>query len=183
METVGVPWDSYVLKTKAYKFIIKVRKFQLPTVYSFNTAEGETWLWVDSVPQLNRVKEVKTSKSPGYDNIPTSLIKEGAEEIAASLLFHPINSSLRESVFPTSEKCAKITPVYKSGKQSSMDNYRPISVLSVLSKVLEKVVHKQIYEFLKTNNLLLSKLIWILTITFDTARSYLFFRLCQKTYG
>ena len=50
METVGVPRDSYVLKTKAYKFILKVRKFQLPTVYSFSTAEGETWLWVDSDP-------------------------------------------------------------------------------------------------------------------------------------
>ena len=60
METVGVPWDSYVLKTKAYKFILKVRKFQLPTGYSFSTAEGETWLWVDSAlpppPGLNRVK-------------------------------------------------------------------------------------------------------------------------------
>ena len=41
---------------KAYKFIPKVRKFQLPTVYSFSTAEGETWLWVDSAPGLNRVK-------------------------------------------------------------------------------------------------------------------------------
>ena len=47
-----------MLKTKAYKFILKVRKFQLPTVYSFSTAEGETWLWVDSAPHpgLNRVK-------------------------------------------------------------------------------------------------------------------------------
>ena len=39
-----------MLKTKAYKFILKVRKFQLPTVYHFSTAEGETWLWVDSAP-------------------------------------------------------------------------------------------------------------------------------------
>ena len=46
-----------MLKTKAYKFILKVKKFQLPTVYSFSTAEGETWLWVDSAPPgLNRVK-------------------------------------------------------------------------------------------------------------------------------
>ena len=52
-------------------------------------------------PGLNRVKEVKTSKSPGYESIPTSLIKEGPEEIAFLLLFHPINSSVRESVFPT----------------------------------------------------------------------------------
>ena len=97
---------------------------------------------------LKVLKELKTSKSAGYDNIPASLIKEGAEEIAAPPL-HLINSNLRESVFPTSEKCAKVTPVYKSGKRSSMDNYSPISVLPVLSKVLEKIVHKQIYEFWK----------------------------------
>ena len=102
---------------------------------------------------LKILKELKTSKSAGYDNIPASLIKEGAEELAAPLL-HLINSSLRESVFPTSEKCAKITPVYKSGERTKMDNYRPISVLPVLSKVLEKVVHKQIYEYLETNKLL-----------------------------
>ena len=46
-----------MLKTKAYKFILNVRKFQLPTVYSFSTAEGETWLWVESAPPgLNRIK-------------------------------------------------------------------------------------------------------------------------------
>ena len=49
-----------MLKTKAYKFILKVRKSELPTVYSFNTAEGETWLWVDSAPPgLIGLKEVR----------------------------------------------------------------------------------------------------------------------------
>ena len=49
-----------MFKTKASKFILKVRTFQLPTVYSFSTAEGETWLWVDSAPPgLNRVKASK----------------------------------------------------------------------------------------------------------------------------
>ena len=94
---------------------------------------------------LKILKELKTSKSAGYYNIPASLIKDGAEEIAAPPI-HLINASLRESVFPTSEKCAKITPVYKSGERSKMDNYRPISVLPVLSK--------QIYEYLETNKLL-----------------------------
>ena len=53
---------------------------------------------------LKVFKKLKASKSAGYE-------KDGAEEIAAPLL-HLINSSLRESVFPTSEKCANITPVY-----------------------------------------------------------------------
>ena len=49
---------------KAYKFILKVRKFQLPTVYSFSTVEGETWLWVDSAahPGLIGLTDVMQQK-------------------------------------------------------------------------------------------------------------------------
>ena len=54
-----------MLKIKACKFILKVRKIQLPTVYSFSTAEGETGLWVDSTPPgLNRVKHERTVFHP-----------------------------------------------------------------------------------------------------------------------
>ena len=56
-----------MLKTKAYKFILKVRKCQLPTVYSLSTAEGETWLRVDSVPpDLIGLRIVKI-KCPSHD--------------------------------------------------------------------------------------------------------------------
>ena len=54
-------------------------------------------------------------------------------------LAYLLNSCLEQSVFPEAEKCAKISPVYKSGKRSSMENYRLISVLPVLSKVFEKL--------------------------------------------
>ncbi len=81
------------------------------------------------------------------------MIKDGAEELAGSLTYL-INSCLEQSVFPDTEKYAKIIPVYKSGKRSSMDNYRPISILPVLSKVFEKVVQKQLYEYLEKNSLL-----------------------------
>ena len=81
------------------------------------------------------------------------MIKDGAEELAVPLTYL-INSCLEQSVFPDTEKYAKIIPVYKSGKRSSMDNYRPISILPVLSKVFEKVVQKQLYEYLEKNSLL-----------------------------
>ena len=58
------------------------------------------------------------------------------------------------AVFPSSEKCSKITPVYKSGERTIMDNYRPISVLPVISKVFERVVHNQLYDYLEANNML-----------------------------
>ena len=97
---------------------------------------------------------MKRKVSEGYDEIPASLVIDGAEELAVPLS-HLINRCLAHSVFPTAEKCAKITPIHKSDEKTVMDNnYRPISVLPVLSKVFERIVHHQLYTYLEENNLL-----------------------------
>ena len=59
-----------------------------------------------------------------------------------------------QSIFPTSEKIAKIKPLYKSSDFTSFTNYRPISVLPILSKVFELIVHQQLYKYLEENKLL-----------------------------
>ena len=69
-------------------------------------------------------------------------------------LSHLINRCLAHSVFPTAGKCTNITPIHKSDEKTVMDNYRPISVLPVLSKVFERIVHNQLYTYLEENNLL-----------------------------
>ena len=48
MGTVDVPWDWFVFRIQAYYYMVKVRKFQLPTAYRFSTSEGRTSLWADS---------------------------------------------------------------------------------------------------------------------------------------
>ena len=87
----------------------------------------------------NILKSPKRKKSSGYDEMPAFLIIDGAGVLCEPLSFM-INLSLDNSLFPGSEKCGKIIPIYKSGEKSEMDNYRPISVLPVLSKVIERVV-------------------------------------------
>ena len=99
------------------------------------------------------MKKIKRKVSEGYDEIPASLVIDGAEELSVPLSFL-INRCLAHSVFPTAEKCAKITPVHKSDDKTVMDNYRPISILPVLSKVFERIVHNQLYTYLEENNLL-----------------------------
>ena len=81
------------------------------------------------------------------------MIKDGAEELAVPVC-HLINLSLRSSLFPTSEKLAKISPVPKSNDRSLLDNFRPISILPVFSKVLGTIVYHQISNYLEENNLL-----------------------------
>ena len=97
--------------------------------------------------------KLKRKKAAGCDDIPTSLIADGANEIAGPLS-KLINRCIKMAIFPSAEKCSKITPVYKSGERTIMDNYRPISVLPVISKVFERVVHNQLYDYLEANNML-----------------------------
>ena len=77
------------------------------------------------------LKRIKRKISPGQDNILTCMIVDGADEIAAPLSVL-INCCLETLDFPSEEKIANIIQIYKSGDRSSMENYRPISVLPVL---------------------------------------------------
>ena len=65
-----------------------------------------------------------------------------------------INLSFSTGLFPKILKQAKIIPIFKKGDQQDCNNYRPISLLSNISKIIEKLVHRQLYGFLEFNNFL-----------------------------
>ena len=91
-------------------------------------------------------------KKRNDDGIPAKMIKDAVYELSAPLTFL-INWGLRTSTFPTCEKTAKISPLFKSGDRQNIDNYRPISILNIMSKVTERVVYNQLSEYFETNNL------------------------------
>ena len=68
-----------------------------------------------------------------------------------------INLSICTGKFPKIWKCSKVSALFKTGHRTDPSNYRPISILPTLSKILEKVVHNQFHEFLNSHNLLCSK--------------------------
>ena len=82
------------------------------------------------------------------------LLKEACPEIVPSLTHIIINLSIRCGYFPDKWKISKVLPLYKEDIKSVPNNYRPISILPVVSKVIEKVIFKQLYEYLTHNNLL-----------------------------
>lgn len=88
---------------------------------------------------------VDTSKSPGADGVPSKVLKLAALELAPSLTFI-FNWSLSSSVLPEEWKEATITPLHKKASRTNPSNYRPISLLSVTSKLLERIVHKRVME-------------------------------------
>ena len=108
-------------------------------------------------PSVNAVYKkliaIKERKSAGLHKIPCKLLKIAAEIVAPSLtqIFDKIISS---SIFPTDWKLARVTSILKKGKQDELDNYRPISVISVVAKSFEKLTCEQLYEYLNSNNLM-----------------------------
>ena len=100
-----------------------------------------------------QLQNLKTSKAIGLGKISARLLKDSADIIAPSLQAL-INRSFLEGKFPNNWKSAKIVALFKSGDKSNCDNYRPISILPTISKIIERAVHKQFYEFLQLNNLL-----------------------------
>src|SRR5436190_10827664 len=81
------------------------------------------------------VRELRGGSSPGIDGISTDVIKDNFEFVKTPLL-KIINTSLTTGIFPETFKTAKVVPIYKSGQKGKCENYRPISLLNVLSKVL-----------------------------------------------
>ena len=96
---------------------------------------------------IEAIKELSPNSAGGPDGIPASLLINCAEEIAPALK-KKFSHSLSSSLIPTSFKKAAIIPVFKSGDKSLPSNYRPISLTSVLSKVIEKIIRKQVLTFL-----------------------------------
>jgi hypothetical protein len=101
------------------------------------------------------LRHLQTSKSTGLDNISAKMLKIAANIIAPSLTYI-FNLSLSTGIFIDDWKNAPVNPIYKEGSRRNMGNYRPISILPILSKVFEKEVFRQIYQYFNVN-LLLSK--------------------------
>ena len=102
---------------------------------------------------MRQLKSMKRKKATGLDNLPTGLLKDSAEQISAPLTYL-IYLSLTTGVFPTDWKVAKVMPIHKSGPFTNFDDYRPISILPVLSEIIEKIIHRQVISFLNENHLL-----------------------------
>jgi len=99
------------------------------------------------------IHKLNAKHSYGQDSISTVLLKQIASVIVPILTLI-INQSLSTGIFPDKLKVAKIIPLFKKDDQHTFDNYRPISLLPAISKVFEKAVYLQLYDYLTKNNLL-----------------------------
>ncbi|KAG8323365.1 hypothetical protein J6590_108424 [Homalodisca vitripennis] len=117
---------------------------------------------VDSVFQLEPVTEqdivkvvqdMRGGSAPGLDDLPVWSIKENIQVLKFPLS-HVINNSFRQGIYPVAFKSGKVIPIYKGGPKNQCISFRPITLASVLAKILEKCVRKQFQNYVTNHGFL-----------------------------
>lgn len=125
--------------------IINDADYRQDTVFTLQT--------VTELDVIRHVYSLRGGSAPGFDGVSADVLKENVNSLSKPLL-HIINLSLASGIFPDKFKLAKVFPLYKSNSHKDKNNFRPISLLSAFSKVLEKIVKEQMVDYLNQNQIL-----------------------------
>ena len=135
-----------------------------------------TYKIINETYMHNAIKNLSNGKAANRDKIPNTINKDVGDIITKPLTMI-FNSSLTNGVFPDIWKIARITLIFKSGAKNDVNSYRPISVISVFSRILERIVHDQLYEFLRANKVITSN-----QSAFQKLYSTVTSLICSKDY-
>ena len=102
---------------------------------------------------FNELKKLNPKKSTGLDGINARFLRDGAIELKSVITFI-INLSISTNEVPTELKQARVRPIYKKDDRLQVSNYRPVSILNIVSKILERAIYVQLDKYLKDNNIL-----------------------------
>ena len=105
------------------------------------------------------IAKFSTSKASGPFSIPSKILKEFAPYLILPIA-NIINKSILEGVFPDSLKSALVCPIFKKGDKKSCANYRPISLLSNISKIFERIMYNRLESFLSEHDIILQFAVW-----------------------
>ncbi len=108
---------------------------------------------IDVVFVRKELKALDMTNSTGIDGIPAKLFKASAASSGRALT-HIFNRTVVSGTIRSEWKTARVTPIFKEGDKCDVSNYRPISILPVVMKILERAIHNQLYNYLTENNIL-----------------------------
>ena len=100
----------------------------------------------------SQIKYLKNHKASGPNSIPTTIFKHFRKNVSVPLT-ELINLSFNQGKFPAVLQIARMTLTFKKGDKLDVNNYRPISLISNISKIIEKLIHKRLNSFLEQNNI------------------------------
>ena len=102
---------------------------------------------------LSLINKLQHKKSGGDDEIRPSMLKTHSDSLTPAIT-HIINLSFSEGRVPDKLKIAKVIPIFKKNEKHNPNNYRPISLLSIINKIMEKVMYKRVIDFLKKHKII-----------------------------
>ena len=112
---------------------------------------------VTTTEMMNTINSLNSNKASGPYSIPNSILFLVQHDIA-KILTKIINLTFQTGIFPSSLKLVKVIPIFKNkGSNTNFNNYRPISLLSNVDKIFEKLVHSRVISFLDRYNILYRK--------------------------
>ena len=119
--------------------------FAIPEVFHIKSTSGEKIFKI--------MENIEISKATGIDKLPGRFLKDGAE-ILSKLISEIRNLSISHGIFRNACKVAKLKPIFKKGKKVDPSNYRPISLLPLIPKIIKKVVHDRTSKFFSDSKIL-----------------------------
>ena len=129
--------ETAVIKYKNHPSIVAIKR-------KVNMNHAVEFKYVNLLHVMTKIISLRTSK-PSSDDLPTKIIQE-AKETICPYLTDCINATMDYGVFPDKLKEAVVCPIYKKGDPGQKGNYRPISVLSAMSKIFERIMSEQINQ-------------------------------------
>ena len=136
------------------KLAANIPRSNLELDLTINTDIPQLTLKEVTVEQIEKeLMKIPDSKATGDDGIPIRFIKM-TKLITAKIICHIVNLTICTNIIPSDWKSATITPLYKDGDKDDPANYRPISILPAISKILERLIHSQLYDHIDVNKLL-----------------------------
>ena len=127
-----------------------------PLSYLRGNFPGSYMLYPTSPEEVRNIIVSLKKSSPGFDEIPCCILKNSADVVSV-IMSKIINLSFSTGVYPEKLKIAKVIAIYKSGEKTNISNYRPISLLSIVSKIFERAIYVRFYDYFKCNDVFSNK--------------------------
>ena len=144
---IAEEFNNYFINigNKLAEKIMATKNFNASTLFHFHPIEEKETLRI--------IQNLKNKSSFGHDSISNKLLKR-SQEVLYKPLTMLINQTIATGYFPEELKLSWVKPLYKNGDSTLISNYRPISLLPSLSKVYERVIFDQLFQYMSNNNLL-----------------------------
>ena len=133
------PTLKAILKYRNHPSITSIARFR-------NRFSAFHFSCIDKKTAVKKIRKLNNSKASQDTDLPVKILKENAE-FFAEFICTQFNDTISSSKFPSSFKYANITPVFKKDSRNNKENYRPVSILPVISKIFEKIMNDQLTSY------------------------------------